>query len=183
MTSIQQTDEELLADFIGGNRDALGRLYERYLEMVYGVCLRYLGEDAAASDASMEIFEEVWRKAPEANVKSFRPWLYVVAKNFCLMELRRRKKNLTQEISLEDMHSVGILHPLDENADQNDKQAALLRRCLEGLSAEQKACIEAFYWEKESYKNIARKHQASTGWVRSQLQNGRRNLKICINNG
>jgi len=80
---------------MSGDLQVLGVLYSGYTELVYGVCLKYFKQEEQASDAVMDIFEELIQKAKKHEVDKFRPWLYVLAKNHCLMRLRKAGQNLT----------------------------------------------------------------------------------------
>lgn len=180
----QQTDEELVSLYKASeDLQVLGVLYERYTELVFGVCLKYLKNTALAEDAVMDIFESLVKKVKTNEVRQFRPWLYVMAKNHCLMQLR--KKNLTD--SYDDMtpaaqaavvQSAGVVHPIDEF--EPDEQEEALKECLEKLSAVQLKCVKAFYYEGKSYKSIAAESGEELGRVRSNIQNGRRNLRVCM---
>jgi DNA-directed RNA polymerase specialized sigma24 family protein len=75
-----------------GDLVVLGQLYEKYMPLVYGVCLKYLNDEEQSKDAVMQIFEELIVKATKHDIKQFRPWLYVMSRNFCLMQLRTSKK-------------------------------------------------------------------------------------------
>src|SRR6202012_5199645 len=75
-----------------GELAVLGRLYEKYVSLVYGVCLKYLKDEEQAKDAVMAIFEELVNKAKRHEIKQFRGWLYVLARNYCLMQIRSGKK-------------------------------------------------------------------------------------------
>lgn len=157
--------------------ESLGLLYQRYLELVYGVCLKYLQDTAAAEDATMDIFTELVRKLPNQQIRSWRPWLYVFTKNHCLMALRKQKSAGRFKADPEEiMQSEPILHPFTEENDQKEKTFRNLEICLETLVAEQKRCIRLFYLEEKSYKEIARQTDWPLGSVRSYIQNGRRNL-------
>ena len=80
------SDEELLSKYRQqSDMQALGQLYDRYLELTYGVCLKYLKSASRAEDAVMHIFEELSEKVLKHDIKQFRSWLYVLAKNHCLM--------------------------------------------------------------------------------------------------
>src|SRR6266536_5574526 len=83
VSTIQPTDEELLARIADGDRDAFGHLYGRYARAVLGLALRRLGDRGRAEDAVQEAFASIWRSA-----RSYRrergpvaPWLYAVARN------------------------------------------------------------------------------------------------------
>lgn len=175
-----RSDAELLAAYRrSGDTEPLGRLYARYMELVFGLCLKYLQDEGKAEDAVMAIFEELVRKTKEHEVQSFRSWLYVLAKNYCLMQLRREKKNLTVTFEPEFMQSVDNRHHTIE-IDPGNGQMEQLENCLERLNAQQKRCVELFYLEGKSYQEIAASEGHTLGSVRSHIQNGRRNLRICM---
>jgi RNA polymerase sigma factor (sigma-70 family) len=156
----------------------LGELYQRYMELVYGVCLKYLQDPETAKDAVMAIFEELAQKLHKHEVENFRGWLYTVAKNHCLMQLRSARRIRTNELDpdrmqiTEDVHLNGIL----EKEGQLDK----LSGCLETLSPEQRSAVELFYLQDKCYKEIGSLTGMEWNKVRSHIQNGRRNLKICM---
>ena len=76
----------------------LGILYQPYTAMVYGVCLKYLKNKEDSKDAVMQIFEKLIDSLKKHDVQNFKSWLHVTARNFCLMELRKRKQHQTEHI-------------------------------------------------------------------------------------
>jgi RNA polymerase sigma-70 factor, ECF subfamily len=175
-----QSDEELLGQYrASGDLELLGALYERHVELVYGVCLKYFKDSVQAEDAVMAIFEELIVKAREHEVQKFKSWLYVLTRNHCLMQLRRDGKNIALSIEPELMQSVDLRHHTIEIGEERDEMEEL-KDCLEQLTQQQKQCIELFYYENRSYKEIADDTGEDLGMVRSHIQNGRRNLKICM---
>jgi RNA polymerase sigma-70 factor (ECF subfamily) len=176
------TDEELLLQFNSkGSLDTLGELYSRYMHLVYGVALKYLGNRDEAKDAVMQIFEKLISDLPGHEVRNFKSWLYVLTKNHCLMQIRSQKnaggKMEGYKIEQEFMESEQEMHPLDK--DEHSMEDAL-QRCIEQLKSEQKQCIELFYYQKLCYQEIAGKLGMNEKKVKSYLQNGKRNLKICL---
>jgi RNA polymerase sigma-70 factor (ECF subfamily) len=156
--SKNRSDEELLTEFSSsGDLDILGELYSGYMHLVYGVCLKYLKNREESKDAVMQIFEKLITGIPGQDIKNFRSWLYVVTKNYCLMQLRSGK-------TLESKHHEWAtnpgnfmensyeLHPVDE--DEPDMKIALAD-CIERLKGEQKNCILQFYYESRCYNEIA----------------------------
>ena len=176
----QWTDEALLARYqSSGEARYLGVLYERYMPMVYGVCLKILRDPGKSEDAVMSIYEELVRKAREHQVESFRGWLYVLARNHCLMEWRKNHRRPTDYHAPEDM----VHYDAVEAAFEVELPAAedkSLEKCLEQLPPSQRTSVQMFYLEEKSYKEIAGLLAAEVGKVRSYIQNGRRNLKICL---
>ena len=173
------TDQELLDRYrTEGKLEHLGLLYDRYIEMVYGVCLKYFREDQKAQDAVMAIFEQLIEKAKKHEVQQFKSWLYVLCRNHCLMELRKEQKNLTVSFDPDFMQSVDKRHLIDEYEENGHLKH--LKGCIDGLPNDQKYCIQQFYLEGLSYKEIADQRGTPLGKIRSFIQNGRRNLKICL---
>ena len=156
----------------------MGELYQRYMELVYGVCLKYFKESEQAQDAVMQIFEELVLKLKKHEVENFRGWLHQVAKNHCLMQLRTPKNLMTVEISPllmqneEDVHLNGVMER-EENLEK-------LEKCINSLSEEQRTMIKLFYLEGKCYNEIVEISGRDWNQVRSAIQNGRRNLKLCM---
>ena len=183
------SDEQLCVKYRDtGDQAVLGKLYARYLELLYGLCLQYLKDAGRAEDATMDIYEQLVTKVRHHEIAKFRPWLYRLARNHCLMLLRKTSSSLAmssqsvgeQHIAhLDDVQLADLSHHLDD-AHQRENQLQALNTCQEQLSAAQATCIRRFYLEGESYQELA----TSLGWtlnkVRSAIQNGRRNLKLCM---
>ena len=176
-------DEYLLNEFRAtGDLNVLGELYTGYMHLVYGVCLKYLKYREESKDAVMQIFEKLITEIPRHEIDNFRSWLHVVTKNYCLMQLRSQKsENEKRETWLNDptvfMENDPSLHPLDDNEQIPEKA---LEDCIERLKDEQKKCIRLFYFENRCYTEIAEKLDLDENKVKSHLQNGKRNLKICL---
>jgi RNA polymerase sigma factor (sigma-70 family) len=173
------TDEELVAAFkLTKDLLMLGQLYERYMELVYGVCLKYLKDIESAKDSVMLIFEELITKLQKYEVVNFKSWLYQLSKNHCLMKLRNEKRfsKATIDLSLmqleENVHLNGIM--------EKEELLNHLQKCLEQLPGKQKTAVELFYLEGKCYQEIAAQTGLDWNKVRSFIQNGRRNLKICL---
>ena len=178
----EKSDEDLLGRYQNsGNLDLLGELYARHMHLVYGVSLKYLGDPDDAKDATMQIFEKLISELPGQEIRQFKSWLYVLTKNHCLMQIRAKKSSEKRleglKTELEFMESEGEMHPIDRE-DQSIEQA--LRECIDKLKAEQKQCIELFYYRKMCYREISGILGMEEKKVKSFLQNGKRNLKICL---
>jgi RNA polymerase sigma-70 factor (ECF subfamily) len=173
------TDEELLLGFKQSNdQDVLAKLYLRYTDLLYGVCLKYLKDNEAAKDAVMNIYQELWQKLASHEVDNFKSWLYVVAKNHCLMQLRKEKRMIMVEFQPGVMQSEDFTHLDSVLSREQDFQK--LKLCLERLPEEQKQGIQLFYFENKCYNEIVEQTGMDWNKVRSLIQNGRRNLKICM---
>lgn len=158
---------------------ALGLLFDRYVELIFGVCLKYLKDPVESEDATMEIFDVLRLKLQTHKVDAFRSWLYVLTRNHCLQILRKRQKSaLTEDYDDHLVHSALIEHPFSDK--ENFTMETDLQDCLEKLPLAQKQSIELFYFQTKSYQEIALLMTLDKEQVRSHLQNGRRNLRQCI---
>ncbi|MBK5271979.1 MAG: sigma-70 family RNA polymerase sigma factor [Bacteroidia bacterium] len=174
-------DKELIAQYKqSGDLAILGELYQRYMELVYGVCLKYFKEPETAKDSVMLIFEELISKLKKHEIDNFKGWLHQLAKNHCLMQLRSKRNIKTVEFKIElvqseeNVHLNGVLEK-----EENFKK---LEYCLGTLTEEQRHVIKLFYLEGKCYNEIVEITGQEWNQIRSFIQNGRRNLKICMEN-
>ena len=179
ISSGSASDDELVSSFKAtGDLSVLGTLYQRYMDLVYGVCLKYLRIPENAQDSTIAIFEELVVKLKKHEVEHFRAWLYSLAKNHCLMRIRSEKKSVTVAFDVELMQSEENLH-LNGELDR-EESFRKLDDCMEKLDPDQKIVIELFYLQGKCYKEISEITGLEWIKVRRFIQNGRRNLKICM---
>jgi RNA polymerase sigma factor (sigma-70 family) len=172
--------DAMLVDHYQQSKDVavLADLYQRYMDLIYGVCLKYLPDAEQAKDAVMNIFEELVQKLQHHQVDNFKAWVYTVAKNHCLMQLRSRKNIKITELSPVFVQTEENLHL--NGVPEKEQQLQSMEYCLKTLPAEQKQCVELFYLQGKSYNEIVEVTGFDWKQVRSFIQNGRRNLKICM---
>ncbi|MGQ1786538.1 MULTISPECIES: RNA polymerase sigma factor [unclassified Saccharicrinis] len=184
--NIKTSDEAIIKKYKDTNDlDILGELYGRYMDLIYGVCLKYLKNKDDAQDAVIQLFEKISVSLKNGEVDSFKPWLYVVTKNYCLMQLRKTKH---KALSIDEsnfwagkiMESEFMVHPIDKEEEERNEEA--LRACIEKLKEAQKQSIELFYFQQLTYQQISDKMQIEVKKVKSYIQNAKRNLKLCLEN-
>lgn len=174
-----QNESDILIEYRKtGDLKLLGKLYEQYMSLVYGLCLKYFKDEEQSKDAVMQIFEELIKKLRVHEVSNFKSWLYTVARNYCLMQIRKSSKY--QTLSLDDgfMENDAFVHLNLE--DDTEEKLALMEKCIETLPSEQKLSIKLFYIEQRCYKEVSDLSGFEINKVKSFIQNGKRNLKICI---
>lgn len=178
------SDGELLEQYLQNpDPEIAGELFGRYMHLVYGVCLKYFKNQERAKDEVMQLYEKVQQSLKTTIVENFKNWLYVVTKNHCLMELRKEKPGqqiLTGDENLLEnfMETEPAMHPLDRDDETEPEEN--LEPCIEQLKSEQKQCIRLFYFENRSYREISAITGLEEKKVKSHIQNGKRNLKICL---
>lgn len=178
----QSTDAELVNLYrAAGDLNILSTLYQRYMDLIYGICLKYLKDPEASKDAVINIYEELVTKLKQHEVSNFKSWLYTLSRNHCLMQLRKEKGHATVEIPEQFMQTEEMLHL--NSVIQREDQLNSMEKCLEQLQAEQKTCVTLFYLQGKCYNDITEQTGIEWNKVRSHIQNGRRNLKLCMEGG
>lgn len=173
------TDDELVAKYKATSElRVLSELYLRYMELVYGVCLKYFKDEEESKDAVQNIFEELIAKLHKYPVTHFKAWLHQLAKNHCLMKMRSDKKFSKVEIDVYSMQNEDSEHL--NNVMDKETHFSHLDFCIQQLAVEQKQVIALFYLEEKCYNEITILTGMEWKKVRSFIQNGRRNLKICM---
>lgn len=175
------SDEELLTHYIkSGDTEYFGELYNRYIPLIYGLCLKYLQEEVKAQDVVMQLFEDLLPKLSRYEIREFRTWIYSVAKNYCFQLLRKENLEIATDFDQQFVETYDILHLLDKEETSDDARTAALRHCMEKLPEPQQRCILSFFMEEMSYADIMEQTGYQLKSVKSYIQNGKRNLKSCI---
>jgi len=188
-------EQDLLAEYRkSGDLRLLGKLYEPYMPLLYGVCFRYYQDHARSEDAVMQIFESLITKLRQHRVTHFKSWLYTFARNHCLMDLRKDKRMTVVDIDehlaagvhggAPDGYEMSVADPdrvMEESvAVQFERNMERMEACLEQLSEEQRVCVKMFYLDQRCYQDIADEMSYTPNQVKSYIQNGKRNLRICM---
>jgi RNA polymerase sigma-70 factor (ECF subfamily) len=169
-------DTELLQKFYSDhNNEWLGILLPRYTLLLFGVCMKYLKNEEDAKDCVQQIFLKAINELHKYKVEYFKSWIYMIAKNHCLMKLREKGK-----YSIEITEKIAATP--DDIEDKNkliekDNTLTELQSALQQLNTEQRQCIILFYLEKRSYAEIAAETGFNMMQVKSSIQNGKRNLR------
>lgn len=174
------SDQELIARY-KKKRDQqyLAELFNRYTHLIMGVCMKYLKNEEEAKDGVMSLYEALEKKLVLSDVNNFGGWLYVVTKNYCITELRKQVKiDADQNKLLEHMEFEVQERPIMEHS--LEEQLTALEKCVEELNKEQGTCVNLFYLKKKSYKEVTNLTGYTLNNVKSNIQNGKRNLQHCI---
>lgn len=174
------SETEILATYRqSGNTELLGELFDQYSHLVFGVCMKYLKNTEDSQDAVMQIFEKLISDLRKHEVLNFKSWVCSVARNHCLMQLRGKKIMLSDAENLSESMEFSYELHLDTNKEDELKK---LSQALSQLPDHQRQCIELFYLEQKCYKDIADQTGYDIKAVKSHIQNGKRNLKIYLEN-
>lgn len=181
-------DDELLQSLTKDNYgDIVNEIFNRYSHILYGVCYKYLKNTEESKDAVQSIFEKIFIDLSNHTVKNLKSWLFVVAKNYCLMHIRKRQldlKELTPESTtnvLYKLYQEELGQKIDDEVAEN--QISKMLALMEKLSSQQGICLSLMYLEDKSYKEIADITGFGMNEVKSHIQNGKRNLRKLLTDG
>ncbi len=161
------------------NNQWLGILLQRYTLLLFGVCMKYLKHEEEAKDAVQQIFLKAITELHKYKVDYFKSWLYMVAKNHCLMKIRDAQGKKAIEIKEDEMRLQDDEKPLQAHIEK-DRKLELMQESLNQLNEVQKHCVTLFYLEKKTYQEIVDITGYSLMQVKSYIQNGKRNLKLIL---
>ena len=174
------SDEELLASYrASGEKAIVGELYTRYAHLVYGLCLNYFRDREQARDAVLQLFEKLFVSLRKNEPENFKMWLTFVARNFCISELRKQKVQQDRKENYAADEKNTADDPVEE-IEKKEKNLERLEKAVQSLGDEQRTCIELFYFKEKSYTEISTLTGFSEKQVKSYLQNGKRNLKLFL---
>lgn len=172
------SEQELLRRYYqDGNKEWLGIVLQRYTLLLLGVCMKYLKNEEAARDAVQQIFLKAITELEKYQVEYIKSWLYMVAKNHCLMQFRDKNRQLVElsEQLVEAQDTEELL-----SIKEKDQLLDWMHECLKNLNPEQQQCVTLFYLEKRSYQEVAEITGYTLLQVKSSIQNGKRNLRLMI---
>jgi len=178
-----KTDEELVNAYReNGNKNLLGDLFKNHVQSVYGTCLFYLQDKDEAKDAVMNIFEKLMVELRQNEIKNFKAWLGFVVRNHCISAIRKRNSAFKNTKGYYDYEFKDANYETELKIESvnDEKMFQNLQECLPKLKEAQRKCIELFYLKNLSYQQISELTQYELNEVKSYIQNGKRNLKLLI---
>ena len=172
-------DNQLLNNFYADKDNQwLGILLQRYTLLLLGVCMKYLKNEEEAKDAVQQVFLKAITELHKYKVDYFRSWIYMVAKNHCLMKLRNKNR---YSVELNEQLLSATEEPENKNSHlQKEQTLTDMEWAMQQLNKEQQHCLTLFYLQKKSYNEITGETGYSLLQVKSYIQNGKRNLKIML---
>lgn len=190
MAQVQQRAEEAIKDeqrliqaVAQGDRQAFEMLYDRYASVVFGLALKMLGDREVAEEAVQEIFWRVWQRAKSFDPsRAFAPWLFGIAHNYCIDELRRRRAR-PQPVYEDDDHPV--LSSIADDADVSEaalqsEQRRVVLNALRELPTEQRQALELAYFGGLTQQEIATRLGNPLGTIKTRMRLGLQKLRSLL---
>jgi RNA polymerase sigma-70 factor (ECF subfamily) len=182
-------DAELMLGFQAGDQGAFRRLFDRHKGRVIHFCYRFCGQPALAEELAQETFLRVYQAADRYRPRArFQTWLFKIATNVCLNEMRRshyqrRFETLEEahesEIGRSETGGTPIADRPDERLEQKEWQT-MVRRAIAQLPAEQRAALLLRVEQDFSYRQIGSQLGRSENHVKTLIHRGRQKLKQAL---
>ena len=152
-------DEDIIKKFKNeSDNNLLNELFSRYVHLIYNLCYKYLKNDENSKDAVMEIFEQTINDIAKYEIKNFKSWLYVKAKNYCLYKKNKKENSKLKISSIDQIDNIFVEFPFFFNHNIEEKSLInnhQMESAINKLNAEQKQCIQLFYFENKTYSEIS----------------------------
>ncbi len=172
------TDEELLAEHVAGNRDAMAQIIRRYEKELYAFLQRFVGDHAVAEDLFQDTFIQVHRNAAGFDAqRRFRPWVFTIAANKARDYLRANGRRTTQSLNnftgdddnttFLDLMQSGTAPPVVDLAREED--IAQVQVVLESLPAHYREVLLLSFYHQFAYKQMSEMLGIPLGTVKSRL--------------
>ena len=159
----------------GRHRRAFDLIVPEFQDRVFRLSWSMLRDRGAAEDAAQETFVRVWKALPKFDGRAaLGTWIYAIARNTCLMELRRRRPS----VSIDDPDSAvaAAVEIATATTPAADPERDNLLRMLEQLPVNQQQAVQLFYLEDKSYEAVAELMGMPLGTVKNLLHRARKQL-------
>ncbi len=176
------TEKDLILLSMQGETQAFEQLVMEYQTKIYTLCYRYMGNEDDAYDMAQEAFIKAYRSLDSFKGKSsFGTWLYRVATNICLDELRRRKRRVTTVSMHEPLETLDSelekefadVRPTVEALYEQKELSLYIQTVLDNMKPEHKTVIILRDMMGLSYEEISEVLSCSSGTVKSRLSRAR----------
>jgi len=177
-SKIQESDEVIFQRFreFKSQKD-FEILFTRYAHILLGFALKYIKDQDSGKSVVLRSFTIL--STYQGEISLVKSWLFSVVKNECLQEIRKQNRKIVSENDeVPDMESDNDWHLIGEENSSSLEEMVLLH--MEKLSEGQKKCIQLFYLERLSYKEIEVQTGLNYNSVKSHIQNGLRKLRLIL---
>lgn len=163
---------------LNGQHQAFGHLVNRYQGMVYRVCVKITGEPESAKDLAQEVFIKAYKALPSFRSQSaFSTWLYQIAYRSCLDWKRANAREWKHRTTSAVAENDWVTARTPEDAALDKERAAELDRNLGSLGEPYRSVVQQYYFDRQSYQEIAQQRGVSVKTVESQLYRARQMMR------
>jgi RNA polymerase sigma-70 factor (ECF subfamily) len=185
---LDKTDEQLITNYLKGDEKSLEILISRYLKSIYNFTYLYVKNEKEAEDLTQEVFIKAWRNLRRFNrKKSFKIWLFHLAKNICFDFLRKRKdfsfSELVSKGEDEDYYfeeEIKDLSPLPDELFEQKNLKEMLNSAIEQLPLKNQTILFLYYNDHFTLQEIADSLNESLNTIKSRYRRALKKLKTIL---
>lgn len=182
---MSESDELLIKMVLKGNTDAFESIVYKYEKMVYSIAYRIFSNKEDAADITQEVFIKLFKSLENISKKpNLKSWLYTVAYNASIDEIRRRKGKDTlssdEDIKGSEESFINTIKsdaPTPEENTLNKEKSRIIQNALSSLNEKHKSLIILRDINGLSYNEISEITNQSLGTVKSGISRARKNLR------
>ncbi|MBK9320144.1 MAG: sigma-70 family RNA polymerase sigma factor [Bacteroidetes bacterium] len=168
----QKSDEDLLSAYKAtGDVEVMGVLYDRYAQLLFGFCMKYLKDEEGSKDVVGQLFAKLFDDLKRFEVQHFKAWVTRVAYNACMSRLESERRNVYVREEFPEVEESG-------GASEGVPDETEVLEAMKSLKEEQRVCLELFYLNELSYAQVSERTGYQINQVKSFIQNGKRNLEL-----
>ena len=175
-------DDQILIEAIqNGDTKAYGQLVDRYKDLVYTLAIRMLKHKEEAEEVAQDTFIKVFKSLNKFKGDSkFSTWIYRVAYNTCLDNIKKNKKHLNN-VAI-DEYTFNKLDTIDNALDNiiKEEKSVLIKNCINKLPGDSSALLTLFYFEELSLEEISKIINVEANTVKVKLFRARKKLAIVL---
>jgi len=174
-TPSNRTDEDIVKAYQDAkDKNLLAPLFKKYIDSLVGLAYYYISDRESSKDIVMEVYETILRQIDSKEITNFKGWAMSMCRKKCLKYLRD-KKQITELSNIPE-----IFVESEEEVEYIDEHVEKLRESIEKLKDDQRICVEAFFLQGKSYKDLEEELGMEYKQIKTHIQNGKRNLKILM---
>jgi RNA polymerase sigma-70 factor (ECF subfamily) len=152
-------------------------LLDRFKQKVFRLAFSILRNETQAEDATQEVFVKIWKALPAYHGgASLSTWIYAIARNTCLTELKRRGRHPVVSLQEPDMEAAADFIPSLQSADPEPGSEMDVEILLAQLPEKYRQVIALFYLEQKAYEEVAIMLDLPLGTVKTLLFRARKEL-------
>jgi len=172
------SDQKLITNYLKGDERSLEILIKRYLKPIYSFVFRFVGKSQEAEDITQEVFIKAWRNLKKFDKqKSFKSWIYTIAKNASLDFLKKKKTILFSEFESADGKN-GFSDKIADTSFLPDKIAEIinmkkvLARAMGKLSEKYRVVLSLYYNRDFNFREISEILREPFNTIKSRHRRG-----------
>jgi RNA polymerase sigma-70 factor (ECF subfamily) len=170
-----EADEELVAQLVRRDEQALRVLHARYAPLVFSVAARIV-DASAAEEVAQDVFVTVWRKADTFDLQrgSFKTWILQITRHRALNELRKRRVRGAED--QDALAEVADEKAMPDEAQWAAHRRAALQKAVDALPAAERQALSLAFFEELTHEQVAATLRMPLGTAKTRIRNAMKRL-------